>query len=171
MSMSFLHVRRKLASLQGFIRPALIAAVVPMLALVCLCFLVGMATAKPPQAPNPPQAPTFIPPCGCGCMEMGQCKCKNCCERTADPNWKPSHSAPQVTATAGQLVQVCGPNGCRLVKVSPTGDFIYDPQTPGQPSTGGCQDGSCGSAGGSCGTSSGWYLGKNLGRPTPRRLR
>jgi len=27
-------------------------------------------------------------PCHCGCMETGQCKCKNCCERTADPTWK-----------------------------------------------------------------------------------
>lgn len=29
-----------------------------------------------------------VPPCGCGCMETGSCRCKNCCERTADPNWK-----------------------------------------------------------------------------------
>lgn len=28
-----------------------------------------------------------IPPCKCGCMETGQCKCKNCAERTADPDY------------------------------------------------------------------------------------
>lgn len=30
-----------------------------------------------------------IPPCHCGCMETGQCACKNCATRTADPTWKP----------------------------------------------------------------------------------
>ena len=182
MSMCFLHVRRKLASLSGFARPLFAAALLPVLVLILCFFLVGMATAKPPQAPNPPQAPTYIPPCGCGCMETGQCKCKNCCERTADPTWKPSQ-AFAAPATAEQWVRVCGPDGCRLVKLSPAqarpvGDFLYDPPTPGPTFTpaGGCPSGACGSSGpfasgGSCGSPAGWYPGKALGRPVPRRLR
>jgi hypothetical protein len=35
---------------------------------------------------HPPCLP--IPACGCGCMQTGECNCKNCVERTADPNWK-----------------------------------------------------------------------------------
>lgn len=34
------------------------------------------------------RGPVVVPACHCGCMETGQCKCKNCCERTADPTWK-----------------------------------------------------------------------------------
>jgi hypothetical protein len=45
-----------------------------------------------------------IPPCGCGCMKTGMCQCKNCCERTADPNWKPEDSktaAAQIARPVG----------------------------------------------------------------------
>ena len=87
-----------------------------------------------------------IPACKCGCMETGQCRCKNCCERTADPTWKPErsqattfknvmpdwagsgyydragrwHAYPKSTASMpeDQSVQACDGNTCRLVKVS-----------------------------------------------------
>lgn len=29
-----------------------------------------------------------VSPCKCGCVETGDCKCKNCNEHTADPSWK-----------------------------------------------------------------------------------
>lgn len=63
-------------------------------------------------------SPAVVPPCGCGCMTTGQCQCKNCCERTADPNWKPT--APptiQVSEPAVTWQQVCDGKTCRWVQV------------------------------------------------------
>ncbi len=46
---------------------------------------------------NPPvgaAAPfTIIPPCDCGCMETGDCGCKNCCKRTKSPAWQANEKA------------------------------------------------------------------------------
>lgn len=60
---------------------------------------------EPDEADTPYEVPTMsapkaiaalstkaeIPPCGCGCMQTGQCKCENCCKRTADPQWQLDH--------------------------------------------------------------------------------
>lgn len=141
MSMSLVHNARKMSALRSLLACVFFSAVL-------LCLLFPLATvasaAAPPQAPQLPQAPE-IPACGCGCMTPGvPCLCKNCCERTADLNWKPSQSAKAVATVAStprfsnqqyDTVQVCGPNGCQMAKVPRStgprtyGDFIYDPQT------------------------------------------
>jgi hypothetical protein len=56
-------------------------------------FVVPKPTVGVPAAPA-------IPPCGCGCMQTGQCLCKNCAERTADPAWK-AGSYPSVGGCVG----------------------------------------------------------------------
>lgn len=49
-----------------------------------------------------------IPPCRCGCMETGQCKCKNCCERTADPQWILDHHAYPIASSGRWVNYVTG---------------------------------------------------------------
>lgn len=160
MCFAFPHALRKMRSLEQF-------QTLPCFLLCAACFLwfCTSASAAPPQAPIPPQAPdlparvtaleqrvtvleqgrTFgsAQPCNCGCMTTGNCQCKNCFERTADPTWvRNSGSTSAATSVPAQYEyrQVCDQNGCRLVKVAKSstpqtfGQFIYDPDSDASPS-------------------------------------
>ncbi len=69
--------------------------------------------------------------CGCGCVETGQCRCKNCNEHTADPNWrsngvtKPVVNPNFVPATASGSVMYVGG-----VKHTLRADGVFWPDTP-----------------------------------------
>lgn len=73
-------------------------------------------SAKRPSAKSPALGAAPIPPCNCGCMETGSCKCKNCCERTADPTWKPPAPAGMTAVLAippnATTVQGCANGKC-----------------------------------------------------------
>lgn len=115
-----------------------------------------------------------IPDCHCGCMETGQCKCKNCAERTADPTWKadPEYkeflewkkskkggSTAPVAETDKPYAKAWMADGWQF---DATGGHWFKPQPvtysqPAYSSFGACADGSCGVGGcstGSCGAQS-----------------
>lgn len=55
-----------------------------------------------------------IPPCGCGCMETGSCRCKNCAERTADPNYgrQTAESIYPFNVISGSITGDCSTGNC-----------------------------------------------------------
>lgn len=71
-------------------------------------FSVILSAAFLTAAPIPHTRP--IPPCGCGCMETGECRCKNCAERTADPTFRAGgvQSAPCVPQQMPAVVVIQG---------------------------------------------------------------
>jgi len=91
--------------------------------------------------------------CNCGCVVTGSCKCKNCNEHTADPNY----TAPKVEAPLAPGVIKCLSG--RLIKPGPNRTWIYadedtqpkvtfSPQTTTTTSTGTvCVNGVCYPAG------------------------
>ena len=116
---------------------------IPALCLAVLAFGPTRSLAGPPTPWSPQSSPGVyaIPACKCGCMETGECRCKNCCERTADPTWRPAQSVSAISATSANLVNytystVCGPNGCQIVRVpvGATTSIPADSLTAGSPS-------------------------------------
>lgn len=72
--------------------------------------------------------PVVIPPCHCGCMVTGNCKCANCCKRTADPTWQDPDSNTIFVSTKAEDEAVAA---LALAKAARS----RNPKTPSTPVT------------------------------------